>query len=156
MSLKAHHLVSTEFYIEATMSAATNYFYDVASTERGRLEPFYQDWTDLDYPVEGGYGRFRENDSKRLLASVIATYFVGNHIVKAGMAYEDNFMDDRTENKAGLEKNSPTPILRVPNSDYEEFYMGWWADKNVRVQLACRQCQKYIVNVCCKGRNKCF
>lgn len=131
LSLKARHIVNTEFYLEATLSAATNFFYDVASTDRGRLESFFMDFQDSNFPVEGGYGRLRENDSRRLLVSVSANYIVGAHIFKAGLAYEDNYVDDRTENKAGLNAEYPTPVINNPAGG--PVYIGWWAEKDVRV-----------------------
>ena len=133
LSLKAHHIVSSEFYLEGTLSGSRNYFYDAAATEIGRIEPFYYDFVNNNFYVEGGYGRSRESESRRLMASINATYLLGAHIVKAGFAYEDNFVDDRTENKAGLDGEDPTPVMRVENPDYGIVFQGWWAEKNVRV-----------------------
>lgn len=129
LSLKAQHVFSDEFFIEATVSGLQTYFNDVAASEYGRTEPFYMDFVNDLIAVDGGYGRFRKNASSRIAASVIGTYFLSSHIVKAGLAYEDNFVHDITINKGGINGDYPNPIMYYADS----VYIGWLADKNVRV-----------------------
>lgn len=138
LSLKAQHIYSDDFFIEATTAWSQTIFNDVASSEYGRIEPFYMDFADLfnsNFYAEGGYGRLRENLSGRVSASVNGTYFLSSHIFKMGIAYEDNFVDDRTENKGGVIGELPNPIMRYPYppSPTGVIYQGWWAEKNVRV-----------------------
>ncbi len=61
--------------------------------------------------VSGGYGRIRENHSRRLAVGVSGTYFLNSHTIKVGLAYEDNFVDDRTVNKGGPNGEYPNPII---------------------------------------------
>ena len=129
LSLKAQHIFSNKFIIESNVSGLKTYFNDVAASEYGRIEPFYMDFVNSLIAVDGGYGRFRKNASSRIAASVIGTYFLSSHIVKAGLAYEDNFVHDITINKGGLNGDYPNPIMYYADS----LYIGWLANKNVRV-----------------------
>jgi len=129
LSLKANHIFSNEFFIDVIISGLTTNFNDAALTETGRVEPFYMDFVNGNNAVSGGYGRSRENHSRRIMAAVSGTYFLNSHILKTGIAYEDNFVDDRTINKAGINGEHPTPIMRFG----DPYYRAWWAEKNVRV-----------------------
>lgn len=138
LSLKVQHIISDDLFVEASTAWSQTNFNDVASSEYGRIEPFYMDFIDLfnsNFYAEGGYGRLRENLSRRVSASVIGTYFLYSHILKMGLAYEDSFVDDRTENKGGINGELPNPIMRYPYppSPTGVIYQGWWAEKNVRV-----------------------
>jgi Carboxypeptidase regulatory-like domain len=129
LSLKAQHIFNNEFFMEVFLSGLSTYYNDFASTKYGRIEPFYMDFVNNFIAVSGGYGRFRENHSRRLTASVNVTYTLSSHIIKAGIAYEDNFVDDRTINKGGISGNYPNPIMYAQDS----LWIGWWGDKDVRV-----------------------
>ncbi len=129
LSLKAQHIFSNKFFIESSFSGLKTYFNDIAASEYGRIEPFYMDFVNSLIAVDGGYGRFRKNASSRIAASVTGTYFLSSHIIKTGFAYEDNFVHDITINKGGINGDYPNPIMYAGDS----LYIGWWADKNVRV-----------------------
>ena len=132
ISLKLQHIFNNDFYIEASLSGLETYYNNIAATSRGRSEPFYMDFVEGVYYVEGGYGWHKRNHSMRLMSSINATCLLNSHILKAGIAYEDNFVDDRTFNKAGVNDELPSPILRFP-TDSGPIYQGWWAEKDVRV-----------------------
>lgn len=138
MSLKAQHIFSHNFFIEATTGISETIFNDVASTEYGRVEPFYMDFSDMingNFYAEGGYGRYRNNLSRRFSAKVSGTYFLNSHTIKMGFSYEENYMDDRTENKGGMNGELPNPIMRYLGPPPTGFlYQGWLAEKDVRVR----------------------
>ena len=130
LSLRANHIINNNFYVDAMISYSDTKFKDVASSQYGLTEPFYMDFTDLaNFTVSGGYGRQRENHIKRYSAKINGTYFLGSHILKLGIEYEDNYVDDLTINKAGLDGELPNPIMLQSGP----LYIGWWAEKNVTV-----------------------
>lgn len=132
ISLKVQHIFNNNFYLESSVSGLETYYNNIAATDRGRSEPFYMDFVDEVYYVEGGYGWHKRNHGNRIFASINATYILNSHVLKAGLAYEDNFVDDRTFNKAGLNDELPSPILRFPTT-FGPIYQAWWAEKDVRV-----------------------
>lgn len=137
VSLKAQHIISGDFFIETTTAFTETNFNDIASSEYGRIEPFYMDFAELftsNFYAEGGYGRLRKNLSRRISANITGTYFLKAHTIKMGLSYADNFMDDRTENKGGINGKLPNPIMRYLAPTPTGFlYQGWWAEKNVQV-----------------------
>ena len=79
-SIKAQHMLNDNIHLEASASALETNYNNVALTERGRIEPFYMDFVNEDYYVEGGYGWHRRNKGWRIMGSFTATYFLNSHL----------------------------------------------------------------------------
>jgi hypothetical protein len=92
LSLKGSYIINEDFLLEAAVSRYDADFIAGAGTERGRVEPLFQDLTTGVW--SGGYGNQFDRHSRRLAASLSSTYYLNQHILKLGFQFENNQLDE--------------------------------------------------------------
>lgn len=91
-SLKASHILNTNWLFEAALSRYDADFIAEAATARGKTEPLFEDLTTGIW--SGGYGQEWDRRNVRNAASFTGTYFLKEHSLKAGFQFEDNTFEE--------------------------------------------------------------
>ncbi len=91
VSLKTTHLLNKNILLDAFISHSTRKEKNVAATDQGRSEPFFLDATTG--IASGGYPLNPDDLSIFTEVGFTATMMLNNHIVKAGLAFQNNRLD---------------------------------------------------------------
>lgn len=115
LALQGDYLAENNLLLHGAVSVVARQDNIEGDTERGRTEPLI---IDLETGAwSGGYGGFAEMQSIRSEAQFSATLFLRNHTLKAGLSYEDNFLDQNTQFVSG----GLGTVTRVNDSTYTSF-----------------------------------
>jgi hypothetical protein len=88
VSLRGSHRLSDALLINTTFSRHYDKYHRKASTEQGREEPRFIDYTTDTW--SGGGGIFQDNLGTRSTVGASATWIAGSHTAKAGFEYVEN------------------------------------------------------------------
>lgn len=91
LSLKSHTRLSSRLALDVALSRYSRDEDRSGATEQARTEPVFMDLTTGIW--SGGFGTRADRHSVRSAAKVDATLFAGPHTLKAGVEYEENFID---------------------------------------------------------------
>ena len=91
-AMLAHWPIGQRFLLEAEAARSDVRLIANAATERGRTDPLFEDLVTGAW--SGGYGNTFDHHTTRTAAAVSGTAFLGPHVVKAGLQYESNFLDE--------------------------------------------------------------
>jgi hypothetical protein len=91
VSLRGRSLLSPRLLLEASLGHSWRNEDVQGATERGRTEPYFQDFTTG--TLSGGYGYSEDIDVARTSGRLVGTVFLGRHTAKVGVAYEENRLD---------------------------------------------------------------
>ena len=117
-SLQARSLIGHNLLLEAFFARYNRKEILKGDTETGRTEPFFADFTTNTW--SGGFGGQDSYRITRTSAKFSATLFLGDHLLKAGIDYEDN------HTKSFSEATSPGFIEKY--GDFEYYVLYWLAD----------------------------
>ena len=127
LSLRGRHIVSEMLFLEVSVSQYKRSAHDGPLTERGGTDPFYYDL--LTGTLSGGYGRIVKGYTTRTMAQASVSFFLGSHSVKAGMAFEDNYVDGTFDNMSGTDGRTPSVVFLIAPS----VYWATWSTKRATV-----------------------
>lgn len=97
LSLRGTHMVSDALFFEASISRTTRNDKAEAATELGRNEATF---FDVETGIgSGGFPHPYDAHSVQTTADVKVSLILGNHMLKAGLAYRNNRLDFSEENK---------------------------------------------------------
>jgi hypothetical protein len=116
LSLQGRYFINQNLLLEGNLSRLTRDLNDIPKTETGRTQPLYADL--LTGYWSGGYGRYLKSRAIRTAAKLKASLFIGRHILKAGIEFEDNFLDFLLENRVGNTGHNPSIIVHQAESSY--------------------------------------
>jgi hypothetical protein len=91
VALDGQHLFSDKFLLEGNVYRFDTRQKAEPSTQRGWNEPTFTDFTTGEW--SGGYQNIFDNRSVRWAGRLVASAYVENHELKAGLEYEDNKLD---------------------------------------------------------------
>jgi hypothetical protein len=127
LALNVRHIVNEKIFLEASLFHSSRDEDDVPATARGRSEPFYYDF--LEGVLSGGYGRTWKDHTNRVGGKIKATFFFGNHTLKAGFEYEDNSDQQVFENMAGADGRTPSVVFHLADA----FWFATWSQRHLKV-----------------------
>jgi hypothetical protein len=93
-SLNFKSLLTNKFLLESNIAYFVNRENARGATERGRSEPIFIDQETGTY--SGGRGIITETEAIRTSADIKTSFFLGRHILKTGLNYEDNSARENT------------------------------------------------------------
>lgn len=91
VAMRGKHVVGQSLLLEGSLARLDTRFATEGATERGRTQALFQDGTTGTW--SGGHGNAWDHHSIRTSASLTATRYLGDHSVKGGLQYEQNFLD---------------------------------------------------------------
>jgi hypothetical protein len=121
-ALHGNYFVSDNWLFDASVSVITRKEYLQPLTERGREEARFIDLETS--TVSDGFASRVDNNSLQVTADASGTYIIGDHKLKAGVAYSDNRLDIDFKH---------FEIIRVIDTFYRKFQ--WLVDGTVRNRI---------------------
>ncbi len=104
VSLRGKHVVGQHLLLEGSLARFDTRFATEGATERGRRDVLFVDATTSTW--SGGHGGSQDHHSVRTSAGLTGTYYSGDHSVKAGVQYEENFLDTDWLNMGSINKRA--------------------------------------------------
>jgi len=152
MLARGTHMFSDRFFIESSVSGITRREKSVAATARGRDEVYF---VDLETGIGSGGGLGpRDAYTVQITADAKATYILGRHMLKAGVAYRDDRLDfsedfrylERYSDSSYAEIRDRTAPGTVRNRIPSVFVQdSWRATDRIQVNAGMRWDGQYLV-----------
>lgn len=127
LSLKASHRFSERLLLDASLSRFDRQRRSRGDTERGRKEPTVFDFENSVW--SGGFPFFEDPRTGRTALQLSGSLFLKQHVLKAGLQYEDNFVNNRLDFGGG----GIGWIFRNSATSYSTFYTEFSAKVHNRV-----------------------
>jgi hypothetical protein len=103
-----NYMFSEAFFLEASISHISRRLKDGPATERGKNDLFFLD--QVNNIISGGYGSQSDEESVQTTLSCKGTLLLGNHILKAGIEYRDNRLDE-SQDQLYLLASGPNDVI---------------------------------------------
>lgn len=125
VSLRGRAALGERALIEGSLARFQRDEDERGATERGSMEPLFQDVTTGVW--SGGAGATKNTRTVRTSVSLAATFLLGRHTVKVGSAFEDNYLDHSWITP------EPGVIFAAPPTFYQTLFFGQLYEARGRV-----------------------